>query len=229
MAQNIDFDTIDPRPFSERLALAVEEAKSSAQTIADHFNISPQAVYQWLKGTTRPGNRRIVALATLLDVSARWLSDGRGAMYDEMDGKQVVVVRRVPIIDKVKAGHWEAVTDPYSVGDAEDWIVPDSDTIGPHCFALRVDGRSMEPQFGDGDVIIVDPEVEPMPGDFVVAKLDADEAATFKKYRIRALPSGQNQIELKPLNEDWPPLYLDDAHPGHIVGTVIEHRRRLRR
>ncbi|MCZ4058067.1 S24 family peptidase [Pantoea sp. LMR881] len=40
----------------------------------------------------------------------------------------------------------------------------------------------MEPDFKEGDVIIVDPEIEPVPGEFVVAK-NGEHEATFKKYR----------------------------------------------
>jgi len=83
--------------------------------------------------------------------------------------------------------------------------------------------------FREDDKIIVDPEVSPRPGDLVVPKLDAEEEATFKKYRSRGADAdGRPLIDLVPLNEDWPTPCIDADHPRHIIGTVTEHRRFLR-
>ncbi len=35
----------------------------------------------------------------------------------------------------------------------------------------------------------------------------------------------QPVIELVPLNEDWPTLTISTDNPGHIIGTLVEHRR----
>jgi SOS-response transcriptional repressor LexA len=84
----------------------------------------------------------------------------------------------------------------------------------------------MEPEFLPGDKVIIDPMVRPRPGDFVIAKRDNDQEATFKKYRLRSQDEhGRDMIELTPLNSDWPTLMIDRDNPGHIVGTMVEHRR----
>jgi len=81
-----------------------------------------------------------------------------------------------------------------------------------------------------GDVVIIDPGVRPLPGDFVVAKVEADDSATFKKYRPRgADESGVPIFELVPLNEDYEVIRISAANPGTIIGTMMEHRRRRRR
>ncbi len=56
-----------------------------------------------------------------------------------------------------------------------------SDIKGEHNFALRVKGDSMESEFNDGDIIIVNPTAKAETGDYVVAKNDEKEA-TFKQY-----------------------------------------------
>jgi SOS-response transcriptional repressor LexA len=82
----------------------------------------------------------------------------------------------------------------------------------------------MEPEFKEGDSIIIDPDVKPSPGDFVVAK-NAQEEATFKKYRPRGVnEQGEQVIELVPLNDDFPSL-RSDYTPLQIIGTMMEHRR----
>ncbi len=92
-----------------------------------------------------------------------------------------------------------------------------------YTFALKIVGDSMEPDFKAGDVIIVDPEIEPAPGEFVVAK-NGEHEATFKKYRPTTLAEdGRQHFELIPLNDDYPVMRSIDRHI-QIIGTMVEHR-----
>jgi SOS-response transcriptional repressor LexA len=135
--------------------------------------------------------------------------------------------KRVPRISFVQAGPWREVVDPYAPGAAEDYLMTDLE-LGAHAFALTIHGESMLPEFREGDVIIVDPNVKPTPGDFVVAK-NGNEEATFKKYRPRGVnEQGNEVIELVPLNEDYPSL-RSDRTPIQIIGTMMEHRRYRKR
>jgi len=92
-----------------------------------------------------------------------------------------------------------------------------------HTFALRIVGNSMEPEFKEGDIVIIDPDVKPSPGDYVVARNDEEEA-TFKKYRPRGIINGQEIFELVPLNEDYAAM-RSDQQPIQIIGTMMEHTR----
>ena len=72
-------------------------------------------------------------------------------------------------------------------------------------------------------MIIVDPEVEPTPGEFVVAKNGVAQA-TFKKYRPTYTDHlGCQHFELVPLNDDYP-IISSDHQPLTIIGVMIEHR-----
>jgi len=141
-----------------------------------------------------------------------------------VDAREWSGQRPVPIISDVEAGEWADVVDPYEPGSGDGYLF--TNRASELSFALRVIGRSMQPLFERGDYIVVDPNVPPMPGDIVVAKLDAENAATLKKYRPRGNDeNGDPVIELVPLNEDWPTLTIDSAHRGRIIGTVVEHRK----
>lgn len=134
---------------------------------------------------------------------------------------------RVPLIDSVRAGSWADVIDPYAKGDAKAWI-PVLRRHGPRAFALELDGPSMLPDYHDKDVIIVDPDVPYKPGDDVVAKQEDENVATFKRLRIKGYDTkGRPQIELVPLNPDWPTITLKKG--GRIVGPAVDLFRRLRR
>lgn len=70
----------------------------------------------------------------------------------------------------------------------------------------------MEPDFKSGDVIIIDPEIKPHPGEFIVAANNEREA-TFKKYRpTRIDANGNEHFELVPLNSDYPTLSSEKRH-----------------
>jgi len=92
--------------------------------------------------------------------------------------------------------------------------------------AAIVTGESMLPEFQEGDLIIIDPEVVPKPGDFVIAKLDLQVDGAFMKYRPRGTgESGQPIIELVPLNEDWPTQTINAGNPGHIIGKSSDPKK----
>ena len=130
---------------------------------------------------------------------------------------------RYPIISPVQAGIWRDVVDNYPPGGS-DMCIMSNNSYGPHTFALRITGNSMEPEFREGDIVIIDPDVNPNAGDYVVAK-NHEEAATFKKYRPRGInEAGQDVFELVPLNEDYAPM-RSDLQPITIIGTMVEHTR----
>lgn len=135
--------------------------------------------------------------------------------------------RRVPLISYVQAGLWTEATDTATVGDGFEYLLTDLELSGS-AFALEIEGESMLPQFRPGDRVIVDPDVVPQPGDFVVA-MNGGHEATFKKYRPRGVDQAGNDVfELMPLNEDFAPMRSDQVHI-RIVGTMMEHRQYRKR
>ena len=219
-----------PATLGARLRARREAVGLTQEKLARQCGVSRAAVAQWEAGVTRPGLDNLVRAAKALDVWLSWLTAGDQSLPDGPSPFPAAAIRRrVPVIDYVRAGLWDAVADPYAPGGGMDDIATDLD-LSPKAFALVVRGESMDPEFRDGDKIIIDPEVVPQPGDFVVAKLDRDDEATFKKYRPRGFDkAGAPIIELVPVNPDWPTLMLDADHPGRVVGTLIEHRRYRRR
>lgn len=70
------------------------------------------------------------------------------------------------------------------------------ETDHPNTFALTVVGESMQPEFTKGDIIFVDPGLEPASGDYVIAKNGED--ATFKQLirerRERIAQAGERPL-----------------------------------
>jgi SOS-response transcriptional repressor LexA len=131
--------------------------------------------------------------------------------------------KSIPVIDYVQAGNWTEVANPHAAGHGHAEMAIDS-PCSPLTFGLEIKGTSMLDRFHEGDRIAIDPQIEPVPGDFVVAKERGNQEATFKQYRPRGMDGrGRLIVELRPLNDAWPLITLDAKNPGTIVGTMIEH------
>lgn len=217
--------------FSERLKLAMQQAGVTQAQIAKACGIKPPSVHAWLNSNSEPSGNNLLKLSKALNVSGQWLIQGKGSMRDDATEGNVTAAaiggRPIPLIDFVQAGNWTEVVDSYAMGAGSDYLLTDLE-LSPCAFALQIKGDSMTPDFKEGDRVIIDPDLSPQPGDFVVAK-NGKEEATFKKYRPRGINEhGEVIFELVPLNEDYAPM-RSDLSPIKIIGVMVEHRKYRRR
>ena len=220
--------TLGQRIRARRDAVGLTQEKLAAAC-----GVSRAAVAQWESGVTRPSLDNLVKAAAALSVWLSWLTTGDQSLPDTPNPFVDPSVSRaanqlgIPVIDLARADQWDALRATMPT-DLE--RLTDDPGLSPRAFALVIRDESMAPEFREGDRIIVDPEVTPQPGDFVIAKLDRDGEATFKKFRERGADAdGATRIELVPLNPDWPTLAINTETPGRIIGTMVEHRRYRRR
>jgi phage repressor protein C with HTH and peptisase S24 domain len=87
-------------------------------------------------------------------------------------------------------------------------------------FALMVKGDSMEPEFNDGHIIMVDPSMPPINGCYVVAEHDG--GYIFRQFRIH-----DGKQYLQPLHDGYPTLELENKQA--IVGVITQRSGRRRR
>ena len=210
-----------------RIRQAREQAGLTQSDVARELGVTPQAVQLWESDdpetATAPRGKRIEALATLLNQSPVWVQFGhQGTESPHANTVPGPQIRRanVPLISWVRAGVWHDIEDPYVVGDAEEWL-PIPKRCGSRTFALRVRGESMrnangKPTYEDGDIIFVDPDVEPKNRDRVIVRLDNEKEATFKQLIVE----GERRY-LKALNPAWPEPFIEINNDATIVGTVI--------
>lgn len=208
------------------------EAAGGQARFAEIVGISPSQAWQ-IAGSSPVrgiGSKMAARIEQAFDKPAGWL-DWPGdvppfiATIPSAADAAPGVGRRVPVINYVQAGQLTEV-GAHFCGDALEYLLTDI-PLSERAFGLEVRGLSMAPQFAPGDKIIVDQEVAPKPGSFVVAMNGGDEA-TFKKYRPRGLDANGNDVfELVPLNEDFP-SFFSDRQELVIIGTMVEHRRYYR-
>lgn len=127
-----------------------------------------------------------------------------------------------PLISEVQAGAWTELCDNFSPGEAENWL-SSTKNLGKCGFLLRVHGKSMENpggkyHFPEGMILHVNPDLDPVPSQFVVVRRESTKQATFKRY---VLLDGQPYLEA--INPDWPrdmkylKLEKGDAWCGVVV------------
>ncbi|WP_043880765.1 LexA family protein [Actinobacillus pleuropneumoniae] len=205
----------------DRIRSRRKELKLTQKDLATALKgVSHVAVSQWESNTTKPNAENILDLSTVLQCDISWLLRGSGES-NVMPAS--IGVTKVPLISYVQAGAWTGIDDfRETCGDYE-YILTDLDVSGD-AFALKIKGDSMEPEFIAGDIVIIDPRVEPHAGEFVAA-INGDYEATFKKYRpLEDLDEyGRQHFELVPLNPDWHSM-SSLKQEIRIIGTMVEHR-----
>ncbi|ANT66609.1 LexA family protein [Aeromonas hydrophila] len=215
---------------SERIKELRKKQGLTQQKLGELVGASRASVSQWESGEHSPSGDYLIALAKVFGVSPHWLSTGKGS--PELSNVEPAVIpqgnHRVPILSYVQAGHWRGMCEQATAFDGSLEYVAAGVSVGSCAFGLWVRGTSMEPDFKEGDLLIVDPDEAPKAGDFVIAK-NGSEEATFKKYRSRGeYDDGRPRFELVPLNDDHETLSTDHTSIT-IIGVVVEHRRIFKR
>ena len=164
------------------------------------------------------GSTDTAIYAKTYGVDAYWLATGKGDMLPEIGNvsEPSKIKGSVPILSSVQAGAFKELLENQH-DDMEH--IQTSVPVNAHTFALRVSGDSMEPDFVAGMILIVEPDLDAQPNDFVIAKNGGDET-TFKQ-----LIKDGGDWYLKPLNSRYPIKPL-----GHsaIIGVVRSVERKFR-
>jgi SOS-response transcriptional repressor LexA len=164
-------------------------------------------------------SERLIELGSLYGWSPGELLSGRGE-----NNHVVPQAHMLPLIDSEQAAHWVDAPSFAEVVDPKRWV-PAPSNVGPRAFALRLEGNSNDPDFRNGDVVVVDPDLQPKPGDWVAARFEDENTVTFRRYRLKSDGNGARTIQLVPLNPDWPTMPL--VGRGAIIGVATDHMRRL--
>lgn len=164
--------------------------------------------------------RYLVELAKAMGVTADDLLHGR---YDPGMKSNVTpgpdIRGRVPLLSNVQAGAFKEILDSdYSGGDGV-VMIPTTVPVNRYTFALRVQGDSMEPKFTEGMLLIIEPELSPQHGDYVIVKNGSDEAV------FKQLVKDGSDFFLKPLNPRYPIKPLGDCSIIGVVRGVTEQFR----
>jgi SOS-response transcriptional repressor LexA len=234
--------------FRDTLWQKLRERGWTYEDLARRVGVTGVYVSQIMQGKKVPSDEVIVALARALDLDlarmillahyekapagvkpiferlsrhtpAEFMGDvGR---YDNIELAALGHAQKLPVVGLVQAGSFMPSEDgEFPAGIADDYIY--SDQRGQNLFGVRLTGDSMEPEFKAGDILVVNPNLEPQNGDFVIAKLKNENEATFKKLILHP-----PLIILRPLNSRYEDIVLNDPASVEIVGKVVERKTLL--
>jgi SOS-response transcriptional repressor LexA len=183
---------------------------------AEALGVSRGAVQQWERpGGTAPNRSNQPKVAKLLGISVEALLSGDFRLSNGLAARSVVA-----LVSEVEAGNYTTI-DNFAGHDFETVAV--TTPVMRHTYALRVHGDSMVSEgldsFPEGSIIIVEPEMQPNPGDYVIA-LNNINQTTFKQ-----LVQDDGDLYLKPLNPRYPIKPLGEAR---VIGVVRELIKRFR-
>lgn len=225
----------------QTMARVFKQTGLDPSALALKINTSPQNVTNWSKrGISKKG---AVDVSKVFGLSLDWILTGTGEpkkpsrddlmqqIKDIENGSKnptpegTVSARMsnssstVPILSWVAAGSWsntEPVTMDDVIGEA-----PKPPNLSKLGFALRVQGRSMMPDFKPDDIIYVEPQTGLFAlkdSDLVVVQCNDDKDATFKQLVIGET---YDDMYLKPLNPDWHEQKMLPLGECNLVGKVV--------
>jgi SOS-response transcriptional repressor LexA len=128
-------------------------------------------------------------------------------------------MRKIPLLDWNQAGTIVTSKTLPGVIHAEA-MIETTDLSGARTFALRVQDDSMEPLFGEGELIFVNPDLKWNSGDYVIAKRPAGHPETILLRQVKPIGS---QRMLHPLNRKFEDLPL--TKQDEVWGKVVRLRK----
>ena len=152
-----------------------------------------------------------------LGFSGRWLLTGEGEMFSLVDRAAerapLYGQTEIPLLGSVAAGAGRRIPE-----DEVERMLPVF--LGRHsacqCFATKVAGRSMEPVFKSGDIIVIDKSCPPQNNDVAVVVVDG-------QVMLKKVSMDDHHVYLLSLNRDVPPLQVSRKHDSaRIVGKVVQ-------
>ena len=185
------------------------------QELANRIGVNRTQISNYINGRRQPSFAKMKLIAENLSVKFEEL-------WSTTDSIPLIIHREqflyIPVIDWVNAGDKPQTHKP-PLKESEFVAFP-KNKCGGNCYALIVNGDSMsaaspsEKSFFPGDRIIVDPDLEPLSGDCVIASLNpTHKHTTFKQY----MEDGVDKY-LKPLNSQYPAIKIKKSI--QILGVV---------
>lgn len=215
--------------FCIRLQKAMNIRNIKAAELSEKSGIPKSSLSEYIKGKYEAKQKGIYKLAKALNVSEGWLMgldvpmersfDNNIQKNDKVSNSAVVFV-----YGSIPAGvPMECIED---IIDTEE-IPADMLRGGKQYFGLKVKGNSMEPDYLDGDTLILEKADDCESGDDCVVMVNGNDG-TFKR-----VIKNENGIILQPLNSEYYPLVFSNEQieslPVRVIGIVEEIRRKKRR
>lgn len=175
-------------------------------------DIKQSRINNWERGIRTPGPREIKQLSEALEVDAAYLM----CLSDEAN---IPIISdspvKIPLLDAAQIPDFQCLPDDYPYIPVNPLL---SSHLGISPFAFRISDISMEPELKQDDILLINQEAKPNPGDFVLAHIQNEKILVVRKFRQISL-SGEEFL-LLPLNENWASINAGKDSEIFILGIV---------
>lgn len=179
------------------------------KTLAEKLGVRQATVSDWETGRVDPNPKQRAKLAKTFGVTEAELFGIVSQISEDYE------ISKIPLISWVHANQFSQIEDIFPVGVSDTYVY--STAKGKNMFALKIKNDCMEPEFYDGDIVIVKPNLNINNNDFVIIRDTKSNEATFKQYK-----KYDKQIILHPLNPKYKDIELDHSDRYEIVGKIVE-------
>jgi SOS-response transcriptional repressor LexA len=215
----------------ERILARMKALGLNQTQLAKKMGVSRTTVGFWVSDKHVIRNDKIPRLAAILGLEPSALSPFGGGTVAPVDrtrkSNYVVLLSWGDLIHVAGGGKMKmsALKKPgYIEVDIE---------ISPESRALRIEDSSMEMvgngtpsrgsrSFRKGDVIILDPNIDPIDGDYVLVRIRQTNEHIFRLY----IPRGRGAYDLVAENPDFPTVTINAKFPAEMMGVLVEHRQK---
>lgn len=175
-------------------------------------DLKQSRINNWERGIRTPGPREIKQLSEALEVDAAYLM----CLSDEAN---IPVISdspvKIPLLDSAQISSSQCISDDYPYIPVNPLL---SSHLGEDAFAFRMSDISMEPELKEDDILLINQEAKPNPGDLVLAHIQNEKILVVRKFRQVSL-SG-DEFLLLPLNENWASIRVDKDSEVAVLGIV---------
>lgn len=212
--------------FQNRLKKAMEMKNIKQVDLVEKTGLDKTLINKYLAGITNARQQKLTKLADALGVNEVWLMGYDVPMQRDLTigtslaSKSAVVF----VYGSIPAGiPMECIED---IIDTEE-IPVDMLKGSKQYFGLKVKGNSMEPEYLDGDTLILEKADDCESGDDCVVMVNGNDG-TFKR-----VIKNKDGIILQPLNAEYIPFVFTNEQieslPVRVIGIVVEIRRKRKR
>ena len=192
-----------------------ESIGMNQEELSEKFGISKSTIGMYETNKREPNFELLKEFANFFNVSTDYLLEQ--IKKDDLANFDII---QIPLLGKIQAG---VPTEMFL--DIIDYIDIPADMArgNKELFALKTKGKSMEPNFIEGDILIFEKTEDCENGQFCAVAVNGDDA-TFKK--VTKTDAG---IMLQPLNPAFETkFYTNDqiaSLPVQIIGVLKQIRR----
>ena len=202
--------------FKEIFIKLCSERNLSPSFVCREVGITPATYSGWDENSV-PRKTTLLKIAEYFGVSTAYLLGDKVKENTPSSGRGV----RIPVYGAVAAGiPIEAITDIEDYEEISEELAKKGEYI-----ALKIKGRSMLPDFRNGDTVIVRLQDDVESGEIAIVMVNGGEA-TCKKFVKKA-----NGVVLQSFNPAYEPMYFSAQEvtelPLCIIGRVVELRAKF--